>query len=58
MQRAFNKMCLALVLLLGFMAVMVDSTSYLLSFLGDLFFVGAIVAVVWLVLTKPAEEER
>lgn len=43
----------ALVLLLAFMVVAVDFTSYLLSAVGDLFFVGALVVLVWPAI-KPA----
>jgi len=44
----------ALVLLLAFMVVAVDFTSYLLSAIGDLFFVGALIVLVWPAI-KPAE---
>ncbi|ENH3200154.1 DUF3927 family protein [Citrobacter braakii] len=47
----------ALVLLLAFMVVAVDFTSYLLSAVGDLFFVGALVVLVWPVI-KPAKEQQ
>lgn len=43
----------ALFLLLAFMVVAVDFTSYVLSVVGDLFFVGALVVLVWPVI-KPA----
>lgn len=47
----------ALVMLLAFMVVAVDFTSYLLSAVGDLFFVGALVVLVWPVI-KPAKEQQ
>ncbi|ENV4942411.1 TPA: DUF3927 family protein [Escherichia coli] len=47
----------ALVLLLAFMVVAVDFTSYLLSAVGDLFFVGALVVLVWPAI-KPAKEQQ
>ncbi|WP_316389679.1 DUF3927 family protein [Enterobacter cloacae] len=36
-----------LTLLLAFMVVAVDFTSYLLSVIGDAFFVGALLLLVW-----------
>ena len=47
----------ALVLLLAFMVVAVDFTSYLLSAVGDLFFVEALVVLVWPAI-KPAKEQQ
>ncbi|HBZ4227133.1 TPA: DUF3927 domain-containing protein [Klebsiella pneumoniae] len=47
----------ALVLLLAFMVVAVDFTSYLLSAVGDLFFVGALVVLVWPAI-KPAKDQQ
>ncbi|MDU1197015.1 DUF3927 family protein [Kluyvera ascorbata] len=47
----------ALVLLLAFMVVAVDFTSYLLSAVGDFFFVGALVVLVWPAI-KPAKEQQ
>lgn len=44
-------------LLLAFMVVAVDFTSYLLSAVGDLFFVGALVVLVWPAI-KPAKEQQ
>lgn len=38
---------ITLVLLLAFMSVVTDFTSYLLSFISDAFFVGALVWIVW-----------
>lgn len=38
---------IALVLLLAFMSVVTDFTSYILSFVSDAFFVGALVWLVW-----------
>ncbi|MGQ4858831.1 DUF3927 family protein [Enterobacter roggenkampii] len=47
----------ALVLLLAFMVVAVDFTSYLLSAVGDLFFVGALVVLVWPAI-KSAQKQQ
>lgn len=38
---------IALVLLLAFMSVVTDFTSYILSFVSDAFFVGALVWLAW-----------
>lgn len=38
---------ITLVLLLAFMSVVTDFTSYVLSFVSDAFFVGAIIWVIW-----------
>ncbi|ELD3429783.1 DUF3927 family protein [Enterobacter hormaechei] len=38
---------IALVLLLALMSVVTDFTSYVLSFVSDAFFVGALVWLVW-----------
>lgn len=38
---------ITLVLLLAFMSVVTDFTSYILSFVSDAFFVGALVWLVW-----------
>ncbi|HHZ9098753.1 TPA: DUF3927 family protein [Klebsiella pneumoniae] len=38
---------ITLVLLLAFMSVVTDFTSYVLSFVSDAFFVGALVWLVW-----------
>jgi hypothetical protein len=38
---------IALVLILAFMSVVTDFTSYILSFISDAFFVGALVWLVW-----------
>ncbi|HCR1006702.1 MULTISPECIES: DUF3927 family protein [Enterobacter cloacae complex] len=38
---------IALVLLLAFMSVVTDFTSYILSFVSDAFFVGALVWLIW-----------
>lgn len=38
---------IALVLILAFMSVVTDFTSYILSFVSDAFFVGALVWLVW-----------
>ncbi|AYN26562.1 DUF3927 domain-containing protein [Buttiauxella sp. 3AFRM03] len=46
----------ALVLLLAFMVVAVDFTSYLLSVVSDLFFVGALVALYWQVIKSTQEK--
>jgi len=43
---------IALVLLLAFMSVVTDFTSYILSFVSDAFFVGALVWLVWPTLKK------
>ncbi|CAI2488776.1 Uncharacterised protein [Serratia ficaria] len=45
------------VLILAFMVVAVDFTSYVLSAIGDLFFVGALVMLVWPVLSNKAASE-
>jgi hypothetical protein len=38
---------IALVIILAFMSVVTDFTSYILSFVSDGFFVGALVWLVW-----------
>lgn len=38
---------ISLVLLLAFMSIVTDFTSYILSFISDAFFVGALVWIVW-----------
>lgn len=43
---------IALVLLLAFMSVVTDFTSYLLSVISDAFFVGALLWVVWPTLKR------
>ncbi|HDR2353318.1 TPA: DUF3927 family protein [Enterobacter roggenkampii] len=43
---------IALVLLLAFMSVVTDFTSYILSFVSDAFFVGALVWLVWPMLKQ------
>ncbi|CAI2469946.1 Uncharacterised protein [Serratia ficaria] len=45
------------VLILAFMVVAVDFTSYVLSAIGDLFFVGALVMLVWPALSNKAASE-
>lgn len=45
------------VLILAFMVVAVDFTSYVLSAVGDLFFVGALVALAWPALNSKATPE-
>ncbi|MCK1117844.1 DUF3927 family protein [Serratia marcescens] len=45
------------VLILAFMVVAVDFTSYVLSVVGDLFFVGALVALAWPALNYKAASE-
>lgn len=45
----------ALAILLAFMVIAVDFTSYLLSVIGDAFFVGALLLVVWPAI-KPAKQ--
>lgn len=57
MEQLLNTLRPALVLLLAFMVVAVDFTSYLLSAIGDLFFVGALVVLVWPTI-KPAKEQQ
>ncbi|MDY4317431.1 MULTISPECIES: DUF3927 domain-containing protein [Pectobacterium] len=42
-----NKLRLAGVLLLAFMGVAVDFSSYLLSVVSDALFIGALVFIVW-----------
>ncbi|ATO31558.1 DUF3927 family protein [Dickeya dianthicola] len=49
-----NKLRLAAAMVLAFMAVAVDFSSYLLSVASDAFFIGAMVAVIWAPLTKKA----
>ena len=54
MHGLFNSLRPALVILLAFMVIAVDFTSYLLSVIGDAFFVGALIVLVWPALkTKP-----
>lgn len=43
---------IALVIILAFMSVVTDFTSYLLSFISDAFFVGALLLVIWPVLKR------
>ncbi|MGP1069495.1 DUF3927 family protein [Serratia sp. CY56907] len=45
------------VLILAFMVVAVDFTSYVLSVVGDLFFVGVLVALAWPALNNKAASE-
>ncbi|CAI0763644.1 DUF3927 family protein [Serratia ficaria] len=45
------------VLILAFMVVAVDFTSYVLSAVGDLFFVGALVVLAWPALNNKAASE-
>jgi len=45
------------VLILAFMVVAVDFTSYVLSVVGDLFFVGALVVLAWPALNNKAASE-
>ncbi|WP_413480962.1 DUF3927 family protein [Serratia proteamaculans] len=45
------------VLILAFMVVVVDFTSYVLSVVGDLFFVGALVVLAWPALNNKAASE-
>lgn len=45
------------VLILAFMVVAVDFTSYVLSVVGDLFFVGALVVLAWPALNYKAASE-
>lgn len=47
MHRLFETLRPLLVILLAFMTVAVDFTSHLLSIVGDAFFVGALVILVW-----------
>lgn len=47
MERLPDSMRIALVLILAFMSVVTDFTSYILSFVSDAFFVGALVWLVW-----------
>ncbi|ENA6359552.1 TPA: DUF3927 family protein [Escherichia coli] len=47
MLRVLDSLRPALALLLAFMVVAVDFTSYLLSVIGDAFFVGALLFLVW-----------
>ncbi|MGQ6437754.1 DUF3927 family protein [Serratia sp. IR-2025] len=44
-------------LILAFMVVAVDFTSYVLSVVGDLFFVGTLVALAWPALNNKAASE-
>ncbi|HBR1366637.1 TPA: DUF3927 family protein [Klebsiella pneumoniae] len=46
----------ALALLLAFMVVAVDFTSYLLSAVGDAFFVGALLLLIWPVMKRRTDE--
>ncbi|MBJ3779360.1 DUF3927 family protein [Enterobacter asburiae] len=47
MLRVLDSLRPALALMLAFMVVAVDFTSYLLSVIGDVFFVGALLLLVW-----------
>lgn len=47
MKNMSDALRIALVLLLEFMSVVTDFTSYILSFVSDVFFVGALVWLVW-----------
>lgn len=47
MWRLLNSLRPALAVLLSFMVIAVDFTSYLLSVVGDAFFVGALLLLVW-----------
>lgn len=47
-----NGVRIALVILLAFMSVVTDFTSYLLSVISDAFFVGALVWIVWPALNR------
>jgi hypothetical protein len=47
-----DAMRIPLVILLAFMSVVTDFTSYLLSFISDAFFVGALLWIVWPVLKR------
>ncbi|MGP2408365.1 DUF3927 family protein [Yersinia sp. 2553 StPb PI] len=57
MAAMLDKFRLLAVLVLAFMVIAVDFTSYALSVLGDAFFIGALVLVVWPVLNKKATTE-
>jgi hypothetical protein len=47
MHRVLNSLRPVLAVLLAFMVIAVDFTSYLLSVIGDAFFVGALLLLVW-----------
>lgn len=47
MHRLLNSLRPVLAVLLAFMVIAVDFTSYLLSVIGDAFFVGALLLLVW-----------
>lgn len=47
MLRVLNSLRPVLAVLLAFMVIAVDFTSYLLSVIGDAFFVGALLLLVW-----------
>ncbi|HHR0842551.1 TPA: DUF3927 family protein [Klebsiella aerogenes] len=47
MMRALDTLRPVLAVLLAFMVVVVDFTSYLLSAIADAFFVGALLLLVW-----------
>lgn len=55
MESLFNSLRPVLVILLAFMVIAVDFTSYLLSVIGDAFFVGALVVLVWPALKSKSE---
>lgn len=55
MRSLLNSLRPFLVLLLAFMVIAVDFTSYLLSVIGDAFFVGALVILVWPALKSKPE---
>ncbi|QQU56459.1 DUF3927 family protein [Serratia liquefaciens] len=47
MLRVLNSLRPVLAVLLAFMVIAVDFTSYLLSVIGDAFFVGVLLLLVW-----------
>lgn len=60
MMQMLNPLRPALAVLLAFMVVAVDFTSYLLSVIGDAFFVGALLFLAWPTLkasNQPTEQK-
>lgn len=57
MDKLFNQFKPALVVLLALMTVLVDFTSYILSFVADGLFMVAIVAIVWTTMGKEKDKK-
>lgn len=57
MDKLFNQFKPALVVLLALMTVLVDFTSYILSFVADGLFMVAIVAIVWTTMSEGKDKK-